>query len=500
MYSMVGSHGGGSAASNRRNIRMAPPFQHQASQMEFKDIPSDTKQKSILHRIYNAIKNSWKSKVKGELDLEENDYLPTVRPRSLDALMTLTKFSRGEIKRLYRCFKSECPNGLCQEEDFKLIYARFFPPGANTNQYAHFLFRSLDFNGTGLLNFEDFLLALSMLCRGTVEDRLKWAFRLYDQDGDGTISREEFASVVVAIYGLLGKYAFPPITEASLVEKIDSSFQSLQNCMRKKSVHDSRGRRVCRISRGGRVCTIHEEKGSAEFHEEKESAEFHEEEECARFTRKKSLQNFTRRKSVHDSRGRRICRISRGRRACTIHEEEESAEFHEEEESSEFHQEEECARFTRKKSAEFYEEEESSEFHQEEECSRFTRKKSAEFHEEEESAEFHQEEECARFTRKKSAFTRRKSVHSGVPCDLFHHHEMRLDKDSDGVISLDEFLLCCASDENERLIFSLGENTILSISQETCYGSNGSPVSAKRRQEMPPPDIVALSHFFSRGE
>jgi Ca2+-binding EF-hand superfamily protein len=48
-------------------------------------------------------------------------------PESLQALVKTTKFSETEIKRMYRGFKAECPNGLIKEENFKNIYSQFFP-------------------------------------------------------------------------------------------------------------------------------------------------------------------------------------------------------------------------------------------------------------------------------------------------------------------------------------------------------------------------------------
>ncbi|CAG0906024.1 unnamed protein product, partial [Cyprideis torosa] len=74
---------------------------------------------------------------------------------------------------------------------------------------------------------QDFALALSTLCRGNLEDRLRWLFHLYDQDGDGRITRHEVANMVVAVYGLMGKWAFPPIDDAQLMEKVDNVFHDL---------------------------------------------------------------------------------------------------------------------------------------------------------------------------------------------------------------------------------------------------------------------------------
>ena len=51
---------------------------------------------------------------------------------------------------------------------------------------------------------QDFVLGLSILSRGTVAEKLRWTFSLYDINGDGLITREEMTEIVTAIYELAG--------------------------------------------------------------------------------------------------------------------------------------------------------------------------------------------------------------------------------------------------------------------------------------------------------
>ncbi|CAG4981501.1 unnamed protein product [Colias eurytheme] len=126
---------------------------------------------------------------------------------------------------------SECPEGVVHEESFKDIYAKFFPHG-NSALYAHYVFKAFDVNCSGAISFRELLVTLSTLLRGSVYERLRWAFRLYDVDGDGAITRQELGEVVVAVHELLGRRA-PPGSPASRIddakanEQVDRVFRKL---------------------------------------------------------------------------------------------------------------------------------------------------------------------------------------------------------------------------------------------------------------------------------
>ncbi|CDQ58590.1 unnamed protein product [Oncorhynchus mykiss] len=125
-------------------------------------------------------------------DSVEDDFeLSTVchRPEGLDKLQEQTKFNKKELQVLYRGFKNECPSGVVNEESFKTIYSTFFPQG-DSGAYAHFLFEAFDTNKNGSVSFEDFVFGLSIILRGTINDRLNWAFNLYDLNKDGCITKE----------------------------------------------------------------------------------------------------------------------------------------------------------------------------------------------------------------------------------------------------------------------------------------------------------------------
>ncbi|XP_060737983.1 Kv channel interacting protein 3a, calsenilin isoform X4 [Tachysurus vachellii] len=189
--------------------------------------------------------------------------LATVRhqPEGLEQLQAQTKFTRKELQSLYRGFKNECPSGLVDEETFKTIYSQFFPQGGkrrtsfllfiylfiyfskekesiylmipfwfsslDATTYAHFLFNAFDLDRNGSIRFEDFVIGLSVLLRGSVTEKLNWAFNLYDINKDGYITKEEMLLIMKSIYDMMGRYTYPSVRDEAPSEHVEKFFQKM---------------------------------------------------------------------------------------------------------------------------------------------------------------------------------------------------------------------------------------------------------------------------------
>ncbi|XP_061909819.1 guanylyl cyclase-activating protein 1 isoform X3 [Entelurus aequoreus] len=56
----------------------------------------------------------------------------------------------------------------------------------------------------GLIDFMEYVAALSLVLKGEVHQKLRWYFKLYDLDGSGCIDRDELLLIIKSIHAING--------------------------------------------------------------------------------------------------------------------------------------------------------------------------------------------------------------------------------------------------------------------------------------------------------
>ncbi|XP_002126443.1 neuronal calcium sensor 1-like [Ciona intestinalis] len=147
-----------------------------------------------------------------------------LKPEVLEKLTKQTKFTEAELHQWHKGFLHDCPTGKLSYEEFQGIYRQFFPQG-NSAKFAKLVFTTFDDNKDGTVEFEEFIIALSVTSRGTLDEKLHWAFQLYDLDNDGFITKDEMLNIVEAIFAMVGDAVNLPAEENTPQKRVEKIFK-----------------------------------------------------------------------------------------------------------------------------------------------------------------------------------------------------------------------------------------------------------------------------------
>lgn len=68
-------------------------------------------------------------------------------------------------------------------------------------------------------------MGLSILSRGTMDEKLRWIFNLYDLNRDGKVTKDELLLVLTSIYELMGKCTNPIIDDNTPRQHVEVVFK-----------------------------------------------------------------------------------------------------------------------------------------------------------------------------------------------------------------------------------------------------------------------------------
>ncbi|CAF1161160.1 unnamed protein product [Rotaria sordida] len=124
--------------------------------------------------------------------------------KQIAMLKTSTNYSETEIRKWHANFLRDCPTGKLNKTQFVHMYKIFYS-GGNADAFCQLAFSMFDANRDGVIDFNEFLLAVAATCHGDLNNRLEVVFDICDTSDDGHIDQKELAIMISAMYDLLGE-------------------------------------------------------------------------------------------------------------------------------------------------------------------------------------------------------------------------------------------------------------------------------------------------------
>ncbi|KAI8079478.1 hypothetical protein BDF21DRAFT_41867 [Thamnidium elegans] len=117
---------------------------------------------------------------------------PPIPAEKYRELQHSSHFDQVELEALYEQFKSlstvDREEGGIDRETFEQCLG---PLGLEKNLITERIFAFFDQDGDNVISFPEIVAGLSVLCKGNLDEKIEYAFKGYDLDEDGYISRDE---------------------------------------------------------------------------------------------------------------------------------------------------------------------------------------------------------------------------------------------------------------------------------------------------------------------
>uniref|UniRef100_A0A8C9V9T8 Guanylate cyclase activator 1g n=1 Tax=Scleropages formosus TaxID=113540 RepID=A0A8C9V9T8_SCLFO len=130
----------------------------------------------------------------------------------------------SQIQELYKKFAVECPSGKLHLHEFKKIFGINSDSSPEEAAYIENLFRSFDINEDDTLDFLEYVAAVHLVLRGSLEDKLRWSFKVYDSNGNGRLDKHEVMHIITIIHKIRNHSASPKTTALTPEQICDRIF------------------------------------------------------------------------------------------------------------------------------------------------------------------------------------------------------------------------------------------------------------------------------------
>jgi len=137
-----------------------------------------------------------------------------------DSVGIKTHFGAKEIELLYSKWKNQSTSGEVDKATFSYGLQAI---GITDPLIIEEYFSAFDSDKNGTINFLEFVTGLSVVQRGSLEERLQFMFKAYDTDGNGVLSPDEIYNLLKATTRSKGQF----LTHGQLLEMVTNCFKEV---------------------------------------------------------------------------------------------------------------------------------------------------------------------------------------------------------------------------------------------------------------------------------
>jgi len=122
-----------------------------------------------------------------------------------EAISKYTRLQRADILAWQERFIQQCTDGstTMNKDQFRQFYKELRPT-ENVSRLSECVFRAFDLDNDQGISFTEFLMAYIATTQAPLEQKLRYAFNVYDIDKNSLIDRTEILSVLRCMFELLG--------------------------------------------------------------------------------------------------------------------------------------------------------------------------------------------------------------------------------------------------------------------------------------------------------
>ena len=120
---------------------------------------------------------------------------PVLRDEDIEALTKSSGMDKEEVKKAFKCFVDEHPDGKMNKKEFTKMMSQALPKKDASKMEKH-VFRAYDSNNDGYIDFPEFMIIYFIMNEGSPQDVLSKIFRVFDVNNDGSISMKEMKRLI----------------------------------------------------------------------------------------------------------------------------------------------------------------------------------------------------------------------------------------------------------------------------------------------------------------